>query len=199
MPQTNGQRRLHGPLPADNVVATSAVLTAKRYTSATLVSALAGALAAIVPMGPAKQGTRLRGVEISFMGVGVDNDAGGFTIHQVKRGRVGEENPDDFELVPIYTGTFTLSTLMGAGSCAGTTERIADTITLAACTAATTPKGIGDVIESLYGPAAAVVYSPANNTPARLFIPDVGNGDILIELYRTAPTTSVNAVVEALT
>jgi hypothetical protein len=80
-------------------------------------------------------------------------------------------------LALLGTGTFTLSTMTGAaGDPVTDLMRYADTLTYVPATSETTPKGAGSMILAALTETEVQVYSPANNTPARLVIPDLGGG-----------------------
>lgn len=196
-PSSSGQFRYL----ATDTTASASALTAGRYTAATLDAALPGASSNIIGLGrladPAAP--RSRGCELTFFGAGADNATGNYRVWQVKRGRAGFATlgGNDLELAFLGGGTFTLSTAVGAAAATTvlSTERIADTVTWTQGTASTSPKGMGDALEAVYGSPAAAAYSPADNTPGRLFVPELGNGDLLIELW-VGTATGVNCVVD---
>lgn len=196
-PSSSGQFRLL----STNSTASAAALTAGRYTTTTLDAVISGASANIVSLGRVGDATapRQRGCEVTFVGVGADNATGSYRIWQVKRGRASgtSSQANDMELAYLGAGTFTLSSSVGAASATTvlSTERVADTVTFTQATASTTPKGIGDVLENVFGSPAAAAYSPADNTPGRLWVPEIGNGDLYVELW-VGTATSVNAVVD---
>lgn len=203
MPTVQMRRRLL----STNSTKSAYAITAGMYTVATLATALSVTAAVVREMiitlgGADVNADKRRGIEVVAFGVGADDTTTGFRVWQVKRAMTtGAAVADDFELTPLYTVACTLSTAVGAASGVGvlSTERIADTMSVTALTASTTPPGQSSAIESAYGSAAAAAYSPAaGNTPARFYLPDVGGGDILIEpIVGTA--TSANVLVEAQT
>lgn len=144
-------------------------------------------------------------LELGFYGVGADNTTGSYTVWAAKPSSGGI----DFMFHHLCTGVFTLSsasltTTPGAAlfgesdgiKYADVVHRIADQIT---------------VTDSAYATAMAAAYnikkpsetvsSPANNTPARLFIPDVPGCDIVVQVVRgsSSPATAVNAFYQRLT
>ena len=96
------------------------------------------------------------------------------------------------------TGLVTCGNLTGvsASDLITTSSFIADTIaswTLG--TTATTPKGIGSEVEPAYGLGLSTYFSPANDTPATLLIPNFGAGyhAFLLE-FDVGTATSANAL-----
>jgi hypothetical protein len=197
MAYATGQRRL---LTSANATASATALAPRRYTEAELTSALANWKECVVAMRREANGPCARQVEVQLFGVGADNSTGSAYVWQLKRGRVGEDKFSDIELAYLGIIAGTLSTAVGraaSGVAILSSERIADTITWTPGTTSTTPKGFGTVIETQYGSPAAVAYSPADNTPGRVFIGECGGADILIECIK-GTATSVNALVEVL-
>lgn len=201
------QSSLQTRLLTTSRTAGGALITAKRWTWTTLATALssteAEAKALHVALGqPINGGKRQRGVELSFFGSGADNATMTCRVWQLKWGNSLAANPPvaEFELAYLGSVAATLSTLVGASTSAvvSSTERIADTLVWTPGTASSTPKGISDAIESVYQSTASVVYNPADNTPARLFIPECGNGDIILEPY-IGSATGANVVWESVT
>lgn len=102
------------------------------------------------------------------------------------------------ELSGFGAGTFTTSTAVGSASdIVSAYVRMADAITFTLATTATTPSGRATSYESAYGLGTTTVYSPANNTPAELIIPDFGDGifGFVIEFDTVAGTTGNNAII----
>lgn len=196
MPYSSLQRRLH----AANVTASAYALAAGRYTPASLAAALA--TAKIIALGKPEAGERQRGLELVFFGTGADDSTVAARLWQVKQGVAslgGSESPSDLELSLLGTFAATLSTAVGAGASGLPVlsgERIADTVSWTAATGTTTPKGIADKILAGYGGGLGVdVYTPADNTPGRAWVYDVGNGDAILELV-VGTATGANALVD---
>ncbi len=191
-----------------NSTASALALTSGMYTITTLAAALsltaAQARERFLPLGPSlpSVGARRRGAEISVIGVGSANQTASVRIWQAKYG-VSRSAPEsqtlDFELCPIATVAAILGACAGAasGELVASTELIADTLTVTKLDATTTPKGIHDHIVTTYGGVAVTAYSPADDTPGRVTLADVGNGDLFFELI-VGTATSANLIVEAL-
>lgn len=202
MPEATMRRRL---LTTSSVV-TAGKCVAGEYTLATLATLLTvtvGALVEmIIPMGPALDGKRKRGAAIGAMGSGADNSTMTFRVWQGKYHQVGDKKSDDFELQLLGTVVNTFSTLTGPAAgplnvaAVAATERIADTMVWTQGTNLSTPKGIGDLCETVGGAPISTAYSPADNTPARMFITDCGNGDFLLIEPWCGTATGANALVE---
>lgn len=190
-----------------NRTTSAAAITAGRYTWATLATLLSTTEAIVqslrIAMGPNGDGVRRRGVEVQIIGTGANNVTGTCRVWQLKWGKSSTDNPPVIEFELAYLGSIaaTLSAAVGASDSAvvKTTERIADTLVWTQGTASTSPKGIADVLDSIYQATAAAAYSPANDTPGRMFLPECGNGDILLEPYTGGSATDINAVYESLT
>lgn len=188
-----------------NTTASAFTLTAGVYTLATLATALSlteeQVRERIVSTGPVRGGERKRALEVWAIGAGSDNQTVKFRVHQMKRGTVrsGKTETADFILSPVAEVTATLSAAVGpsGGALVLSTERIADTLTVTELDAGSTPKGIHDHIVTAYGGVAVTAYSPADDTPGRVTLADVGNGDLFFELI-VGTATSANLIVEAL-
>lgn len=154
---------------------------------------------------------RQRGVEIVFFGAGADNTTVNYRVWRLKRGynpysSVFRTQPGDEMYDLVCTGTATLSAAQLTedesvddedDQAIGRNYRIADTITVTLATTSTTPKGISASLGTTgYGAPDPTAYSPANDTPAFLLIPDMGGGDLYLEIY-VGTATSCNALVEA--
>lgn len=119
---------------------------------------------------------RKRGLRIVFYGAGDDNDTATFKLWVLREvGPRGSGSPTSM-LCQLYGfGTITLSTAVGDASAEVlATERFADTISWTVATTSSTYHGIGATVESCFGGYSAA-YSPADNKPGCLIIPDLGN------------------------
>lgn len=188
MPESSNQNRL---LPTSTTTGASA-LTAGFYTKASLEAALANSKLLIIPMGSAGDGPKRRGLELCyFASAGNNNKQATSAIWRVLRSfnPAGDQNdPWVYQLGLIGTVAITISLATGvANGPIGATELIADTLTWTLATDATTPKGIGDAVERVYGAPSSEAWpsggSPAGDLPARLLLSDVGGGDVLVEMY----------------
>lgn len=150
-------------------------------------------------------GTRTRGVILGFMGVGDDNGTFNYRVWIARKGETitRDGNRDiktDYDLQYFGGGAATLSTALGtsSNSVVRDTERIADTVTWTRGTSATTPKGVGVSVEATFGAGiASAAYSPADNTPGYLYIPDVGSADaLLVEFNTPLNVTRMNCYYE---
>lgn len=187
MPRSTKQQRYLQPLTSGgpgNSVQGSFGLAAGRRNLATL----GGPTSYTRPMGIMPH----RGLDLSFMGTGAENSGYSFRIWQVFTEVDANGQPTKFgELVLFGSGVATLSATSGpSGSVVcGAADVLADTITWAASAA-------GAKYEAAYGSTGSLAYSPADDTPAHLLIPDLGNADAyIIEFAITAlGATGANAV-----
>lgn len=152
-------------------------------------------------------GTGFRGCRVHICGTGADNATIAFRVLLVRRGLssdgarewVPSASKGDWSLEQYGAGSATLSTAVGAATTGVpvlSTERIADTITWTVSTTATTPTGPGALIEASNGLGVSFVYSPADNTPAFLSIPDLDGAAGFVIEFDLGTATSANAVVE---
>ena len=203
--QSSGQRRATSAVAGSTVAAFA--LTAGRYaiTRTSGIDTISDGTNTheIIPMGI------YRGARIGFGGVGADNATANYRIWLVRfaYARTAQfPNGDptavigcEIEFYIADTSTITLSTytgIAGDGDVYLDADRIADTITMTLATTATTPAGPATVIETACQLGTAGVYSPANNTPAKLILPHVcGAHGFIIELDMTG-ATSIKADVE---
>jgi len=197
MPLDNPQKRL----TATNSVLTAASVTQGRYTFTTLGAATTAAVSAAVAQSyvmnlgmPGIAGQRFRGFEAQIIGTGADNSTATIVFWQLKY----SQGAIDFELNKLGSLACIFSTAVGCSDATGspvlTTERIADTLTW---TNATTTSGIGDMGTTAYG-SLPIVARNGSNTPGRLYVPDVQNGDVFCEMY-LGTATGVNLVWEGIT
>lgn len=137
----------------------------------------------------------MRGIRLTPYGAGSDNQTFDFRVWLVRRptGTTGSIA----ELALYGAGSATLSAAVGSATdLLGTSERFVDTCTWTPATTATTPKGIGSLVEANNGLGTSYVYSPANDTPAILSIPDLdGAPEVLIDFDMTG-ATAANFLIE---
>ena len=138
---------------------------------------------------------------ITFYGKGADNDT--FSCQIWSRSGIGIKaaGGDDGAYMLQYVGlaTVTLSTITGiAGSSVITTAyRIADTITWTPATTATTPSGNFTDLAGALGTLTGTASSPANNTPATLILPILGEGqELVFDFDLTGTSTAANALCQ---
>jgi len=143
---------------------------------------------------------KYRGVVLGFGGVGANNALADFRLWAVKFGFSTSEfvpDPDmnnaiDCEVLALLADTSRITFGSGTGVSSGVytaTELIADTLSVTLATTATTPPGIGETLENAYGLGDATVYSPANNTPAKLVIPHVRAHGLIVEFNKDTATS----------
>ena len=138
-----------------------------------------------------------RGCELEIFSTGANNSTGNARIYRVTYASPSRYTDSatvaSFDLLGTIAYTVgTLAPLTGDAATAGT---YADTFAYTAATNATTPKGIGDLVDSVYANSISpVAYSPANDTIAMLFLPDFANGDLFID-FDTAAGLTTGAVV----
>lgn len=130
-----------------------------------------------------------RGLRLVAFGEGSDNTTFDYRVWVVRRPR--GSTGGTCEIAYFGGGTATLSTSVGSSTDIVTSsERFADTLTWTVSTTATTPKGIGALVEASNGLGTSWVYSPADNTPAVLSIPDLdGAIEVLIDFDMTGATS----------
>ena len=167
------------------------------FTASTSTTALPGADArrATAPSDMLEVGNstdRMRGVEVMFFGTGADNSTATYQISVLERTNSVNASgiPDDY-LERIYcSGSITLSTTTGVAAKGATSSfRIADTVTC-------TPSSYATSVCTAYGSVVPFAFSPADNTEARVFIPDLGNARWIKIYFRNGTTTSMNAFVK---
>lgn len=156
----------------------------------------------LVTLGPA-----FRGLRLQFFGTGSDNTTFDYRVWIVRKGLNSRpyHTPGaapgygDWSLEYFGGGTATLSTAVGAAASnvpVLSSERIADTLTWTVSTTATTPKGPGASIEASNGLGTSWVYSPADNTPAWLSIPDLDGAPYVLIEFDLTGATDANCVFE---
>lgn len=142
----------------------------------------------------------VKGAELFFGGAGADNTTYDYRVYVV-RNTFGADGSTHTGLVyELYcTGSVTLGAVASpGGTAASNTERMADTVTAVAATAATTPKGSGGVLEAAMGSTGVQAYSPANDTLACVYIPHLGWADGLIVEFDTTGATSAFVLIGVL-
>lgn len=127
----------------------------------------------------------MRQAHIVFAGDS-DDATGSFAIFQ----KVANRANNSFTFESLGSGTFTVGSTDDAtviGADAGLT---ADTISF-------TPSNYYNTLLSVLGSPSWEVHSPADNTTAYLFLPELGSMDIYIDTWR-GTAASVQAVVRTL-
>lgn len=149
-----------------------------------------------------------RGVRLGLNGAGADGTTFDYRLWaamvcftrpvQEGHGGVGS-GVDEVELALWAYGTATLSAMLisASGGRVPANNRIADTVTMTVASDATASKGVGQPFIDGYQLGQTVVYSPANDTPAFLVVPDFGSGvhGFILEFDMTG-ATSGNATLE---
>lgn len=138
---------------------------------------------------------------ITFYGKGVDNDV--FTCRIWSRASIGTKaaGGDDAAYMLQYVGlaTVTLSSMTGLSTSSVITAShlIADTITWVPATIGTTPSGNFTDVATALGTLTGTASSPANNTPATLILPILGEAQELVFDFNAAGTvTAMNAICQ---
>ncbi len=142
-------------------------------------------------VGPA-QGNRYRSVKITPFGVGADNSTFDFKVWAVHRSFSGINGATlDYEKRLLCTVTATLGASVGvAASGITSANRLADTLSAPTVTSYCTK------MVAAFGGLAPSVHSPADDSSACLFIPELGNAsDIIVEFDMTG-ATSGNCLIE---
>jgi len=131
-----------------------------------------------------------RGIEFEPFGTGADNSTFNYRMWLVVghfASGTAQEFPKLSQLLDIEllcfvadTSTVTLSAAFGVGAAGSTdsqiltTERIGDGLTCTLATDATSPKGPATAFQNAYTLGDVTAYSPADDTPSRLIVPDFG-------------------------
>lgn len=125
-----------------------------------------------------------KGLLVGFMAVGTADAVVGFRLWGMTDGESESKpvKPWGTTLTCLGVGTFTLGTQTGPAPSAvvRSTERIADAISFALTTEATTPKGPGSIIAAALGDGDPQVYSPGGDTRALLVLPTLFRAENLI-------------------
>lgn len=193
---TTNQRRY----ATTSKTSTAFALAAGRALKSTLESSYT-----LLPLGTVRKQSgddRFAGVRLTMFGAGSDNQTFDYRVF------VGfVENPSDpveAQVVSVFYvggGSATLSAAVGVSGSTllSASERVADTLTWTLGSSSTTPKGIGETIETTRGQGrASAAWSPANDSEAFVDIPELGGAAYLILDFDMTGATSGNALVEEL-
>lgn len=137
-------------------------------------------------------GTRMRTVEATLFGTGSAGNTFDVKVWVVKIGvSTATGEAEDWEQQPFCTFTATLGSTAGVGATGITSgDKIVTTLSAPVMTA------FGTAVLNAYQGIAPVVYSPGDNTPARLFLPELGNAYAVKFEFDIITATSANALVE---
>lgn len=110
-------------------------------------------------------------------------------------------NTADFELRYLGLAAVTCGSITGSASASvgppsavSATEYIADTITWTPSSAATSPTGPGVISAAAKGLSSGSAYSPANNTPAVLYLTNLDGATSLVFDFLVGTATAANAL-----
>jgi hypothetical protein len=175
----------------------AAALTEGRYLYSTLTAAGYGIVALGDKMSGAEKATAVAAIPF---GTGADNTTGLMRVWMGTYDQATREKPAaerEVQLALFGSCTFTLSAAVGVTGGVGITssERMADTLVWTLASDATSPKGIGSLIETTFRSPGAAAYSPASDVPALLSIPVLGLADILVFEPYVGTATNVNVLV----
>ena len=144
------------------------------------------------PMGGA------RGVRVSFV-VNADGATATYRLWTaiVPPAQEALITPTDIMLTAHCYGSLTGGACTGiSGGLVTASQVYCDTVTMTLCSASdATLKGSGTESETAYGLGTTTVYSPANDTPGYVFVPNVPGTGIVLELIK-GTATGVNAEIE---
>lgn len=137
---------------------------------------------------------RYRGIEIAIASDAADNATGSLRVYRAVQigGKDEYDQKTEYALHLMGTLAFTIGSGVGIAATSvpttiGASLRFADTFAWTPATKASSPNGISDYVTAGYGSSvSAQEWSPVDNTVAMLLIPDVGNGDIYLDLNQTA-------------
>lgn len=157
-----------------NISATSFTISAAAIISNTAHNALINTVPSQFVAAPSNT-QPWRGGRVIFFGTAGEN-----TLHNYRAWgswQIESSDPEEPQwlLAMLSFGQFRLSAMFGTGAARTgvlATERVADEIT---ATRATAPTGIGEAVITSFRGADPTVYSPGNDTPAVLFLPELGN------------------------
>ncbi len=149
------------------------------------------------PIGMGGSINRQVAAEVQVIGTGADNATINFKLWAVHKSTPAGNAPATADLRLIASGTATLGTctlasgddLLRSGETASSV-RIADTISL-------TQTDYGAALATAMGSPGVQVSSPADNTPAVILVPDLGDADPLIE-FDLGTATGADAIVRTL-
>lgn len=138
---------------------------------------------------------RFRGLELEIASSAAANQTGACKVWLFTPSGADREiasKPTDGTVILLGTLSYTIGAATGIASSPSVTDsfRFADTMAWVAATDGTSPKGISSQIDAVYGASVpADEYSPADDTIARLFVPDVGNCDVFLDWSDTSGVT----------
>lgn len=144
----------------------------------------------LIPLGNSKE--RDRCLEVSFFGTGADNATINYkvTVLDMSDSVTTAGVRDDYQEQSLGEGIATLGTTVGTATRGATSaHRLADTLTFTASTFCTQ-------MVSAYGGTAPVLYSPADNTEARIWIPETGNARYVKIYFDLGTATAANCYVK---
>lgn len=138
-------------------------------------------------------GRKYRGAEITPFGTGTATttfDVKGWAVKTTLSGPTSFNQAVDYEYQLVFTATCTLGTTTGVSSSGGalTTDKFCDTI-------AVTPAAYGTAAATAYGGLVPFAFSPGSNGIGRIFVPELGNSDLVLTVDMTG-ATSANFLVE---
>ncbi|MCC7185772.1 MAG: hypothetical protein IT185_05995 [Acidobacteria bacterium] len=140
-----------------------------------------------------------RGTRWAFFGTAGDNSVHDYVVYGAWKVKADTIAGCQYLLAPLVFGKFTLSTQLGtSGGLVTASERFADTITQTKTTKVSVPIGPGDQITQAMVGANPIEWSPGDNTPGWLDVPDLGNPThVFMDLK--AASGDINALVAMLT
>lgn len=188
---------LNGKLYGEPFASEAYVVTAGIFAFAGLPAALKDGAALsdrCFGLRPISGGKAARGVRIwPYLNAGANDDVA-YRLYAMMPFAAGDgRTPAMYSLVLLGSGVFTAGTATGvAGALVDDTHLWCDTITWTKATAGTR---IFDALQA----ADAQVYSPANDTPGFLQVPDVGGAAFLVIDIDGESDEYFGAVIEAIT
>lgn len=125
----------------------------------------------LILMGEGPNGPRPRGLDMILFGTGSDNTTFDMKLWGVNVTLNADNGQiEDYELKLLLTISCTLCATFGVGStCIKTTDRLVDTLS------ALTPTSYLSALVAAFNGVSASFDSPANDSGATLFVPDVGD------------------------
>ena len=193
---------VHRAIPGSGSSQSAAAITAGFYTTDTLDDAVVGqdGTLALEWLGTGRDGKKARGVRLLFFATSANNTTGSCRVWVVHKGKSAETPADFLEVQYLGSAALTMGTTTGISTTSMVTssERFADTIVWTVSNAGTSPSGPGADLEAAFGSSGSRAYSPADNTIAALYLPDVGNADALVFEFINTNTTGLNALVEVI-
>lgn len=180
-----------GPLEASVQIP---VLTTNSTNADYTVATTAAGRVAALPSGALSVGNttkRFRGVELTPFGVGAANTTYAYRVWVFKRSTsVAAGVTDDWDRQVWGSGTVTLGATAGIAARGITSaNKVGDTITF-------TPSAYCSTATAAYAGILPSVHSPADDTEARLFLPELGNAEYLWIDFDMTGATSGNFLAE---